>query len=201
MCPGCGAACCTDGDLLMCDGCGRAFLVVPGVRVLPGRVDIPLWSRRRGIIGHAQIDRDEAAKVISAGPWNADKHGYAVKNRGGGGQRPEDREPSLKMHRLVLGLGPDDPDVDHKNGKPADNQKRNLRVASRGDNGANLALVNNCGRSRYRGVSWHAKTGKWRVRLRLQGTSVSLGLYPTEEEAAAAVRDYLAEHVPFFTGR
>jgi hypothetical protein len=41
--------------------------------------------------------------------------------------------------------------------------------------------------SRRAGVDWHAKSGKWRARALVAGKRVSLGVYPSEGEAASAV--------------
>ncbi len=44
------------------------------------------------------------------------------------------------------------------------------------------------GTSAHRGVSLHKKTGKWQARVGHNGQEYYRGLYPTEEEAAAAAR-------------
>lgn len=41
--------------------------------------------------------------------------------------------------------------------------------------------------SRQAGVDWHARGGKWRARVRINGQDRHLGLFATEEEAAAAI--------------
>jgi hypothetical protein len=41
--------------------------------------------------------------------------------------------------------------------------------------------------SSHRGVYWHAKSARWRARVLVAGKRVSLGAYPSEDEAASAV--------------
>jgi hypothetical protein len=41
--------------------------------------------------------------------------------------------------------------------------------------------------SRFAGVYWHGASGKWRARVLVAGKRVSLGAYPSEDEAAVAV--------------
>ena len=41
--------------------------------------------------------------------------------------------------------------------------------------------------SRFKGVYWHAKSSRWRARVLVAGKRVSLGAFPSEDEAATAV--------------
>jgi hypothetical protein len=57
------------------------------------------------------------------------------------------------------------------------------------------------GRSGFRGVGWHAQSGKWRATCTVpnpsrkgRGVCYSLGLYATPEEAAAAYDEFAAKH-------
>jgi hypothetical protein len=43
------------------------------------------------------------------------------------------------------------------------------------------------GSSRFKGVSWHAKSGKWRARVRAGDKRLSLGAFASEDEAAGAI--------------
>jgi hypothetical protein len=64
----------------------------------------------------------------------------------------------LSMHRHILGLGPEDPDVDHRNGDRSDNRRSNLRIATTSQNAANKGVVAHRSSSGYRGV--HASRGR-----------------------------------------
>lgn len=83
------------------------------------------------------------------------------------------------MHRLIV---PDYlPHIDHKNGDGLDNQKDNLRAATRSQNTAN-SRTRSDSVSGIRGVG---KSGrKWRALITCGGTSYHLGNFETQEEAA-----------------
>jgi HNH endonuclease/AP2 domain len=90
------------------------------------------------------------------------------------------------MHRLILGLSPGDPEhVDHHDGDKLNNRRANLRIASVSQN-----LVNTRKRletsSRFKGVSWHPQTQKWRAYVGVGGKLKHLGLFPTQWQAALA---------------
>jgi hypothetical protein len=67
-------------------------------------------------------------------------------------------------------------EVDHKNRVSDDNRWENLRAATRSEN---------CQNKKARGVSYHAKTGKWQASIKLHGKRHYLGLYETAEGARA----------------
>ena len=50
------------------------------------------------------------------------------------------------------------------------------------------------GTSRYRGVSWYKRDGKWQAQLRVDGKEQHLGYFEDEEAAARAWDDALREH-------
>jgi hypothetical protein len=39
---------------------------------------------------------------------------------------------------------------------------------------------------KFRGVSWHKKSGRWRATIKLQGQKLQVGAFKDEEEAARA---------------
>lgn len=92
------------------------------------------------------------------------------------------------MHTVIMGT----PLVDHRNRDGLDNRKDcNLREATKAQNLMNQGPRG--GASQYKGVAYHAKTGKWRARIKQQ----ALGLHATEEAAAraydAAAREQFGE--------
>lgn len=87
------------------------------------------------------------------------------------------------LHRFIVNA-PDDIDVDHHNGNGLDNQKRNLRLATASQNGANRKP--NRGR-RFKGVHYHQVARRWRAVLKCQGgVGTYLGQFHTPEDAARA---------------
>lgn len=143
----------------------------------------------------ALIDDADAMLVAQfrwhpAVPHRGQARRYAVARVG-----PERR--TLYMHRLILGLEPDDPrEVDHINRNGLDNRRANLRVVTRPENRQNLGPRRGSS-SRFRGVTWQRDKGKWRARVRWQGRSYSLGYFADERAAAEAVSRWRAENMPF----
>ena len=71
--------------------------------------------------------------------------------------------------------------VDHRNGVGADNRRYNLRKCTQQQNLWN-GRAHRDGSSKYRGVSWFKRQGRWRVQI--QGKCI--GYYDDEVEAARA---------------
>ena len=96
-------------------------------------------------------------------------------------------EPTVRMHRLILGLTDPAIHVDHKNGDGLDNRKSNLRVATNQLNSENRrARVHS---SIYKGVGLHKGSGKWQARITISGKLKHLGRFDNEIEAALAYDD------------
>lgn len=90
-----------------------------------------------------------------------------------------------QLHVLVNGT-PLGMDTDHINGRSLDNRRENLRTATRSQNTANGRKTSKSTSSRYRGVSWKAAHGGWHASIRVRGRTRHLGVFATEDEAAAA---------------
>lgn len=78
--------------------------------------------------------------------------------------------------------------VDHENRDKLDNRRLNLRHITSAHNRTNSSQVN--GSSKYRGVSFHKRTGKWRVDMLLNGKATTVGSYNSELEAAEKYNFY-----------
>lgn len=94
----------------------------------------------------------------------------------------------LWMHRVILGIT--DPKIfgDHKNHDKLDNQRNNLRPATKAQNG-----FNKIGRVRafcaYKGVHLRTDISRkkpWLARIAMDGKDRYLGVYATPKEAAIA---------------
>lgn len=146
---------------------------------------IPLRNRQGGIVAHTLID-DADYERLKQWTWRLSGGGYAWRSR-----------PPVYMHRLLLGLRTGDgKQGDHKDRNPLNNRRRNLRVATPGQNNQNTN--GRSGRiSRYRGVTWHKARRKWMAQARLDGTNHYLGYFDDEDDAGAAAADWRAEHHPF----
>jgi hypothetical protein len=80
------------------------------------------------------------------------------------------------MHRLLLGLVDGFAQVDHRNGNGLDNRRGNLRIATASQNQWNQK-VRGRGTSKYKGVAWEKRGGKWVVKIAYLGRRIHLGSF------------------------
>jgi hypothetical protein len=83
------------------------------------------------------------------------------------------------MHRIILGISDSKIEVDHRDNYGLNNQKYNLRIATRSQNGGNSrkTLVNKSG---LKGVYWHSAAKGWATQV----NRVYLGSFSDPLEAA-----------------
>jgi hypothetical protein len=135
---------------------------------------IPLSQGRIALID------DEDVAIVSQYRWHAIRQetlraaprwyaGANIRNR------------TVLLHQIVSGA----PGVDHIDGDGLNNQKHNLRAASKSQNAAN-AQKRSGTTSRYKGVSKDKRRGDWKAEISCGGTRHWLGYYMREEEAAMA---------------
>lgn len=99
-----------------------------------------------------------------------------------------DEAKIVYFHRQLLGLKrTDDILVDHHDRDGLNNQRSNLRKSTCSQNQANSVKYARSGASSHlKGVSYHAKTGKWRARIKINRVGKTLGYFDSPQEAAAA---------------
>ena len=94
----------------------------------------------------------------------------------------------MPMHRYLL-HPPKEKTIDHRNLNGLDNRRQNLRVCSITENVRNSRKQKSVVRnftSKFKGLSWKAKLGKWLVAITVKGKSIYQGLYKSEIDAAIA---------------
>lgn len=100
-----------------------------------------------------------------------------AKMRGGDGR-------VVLLHSFLL---PRTSDVrDHANGNGLDNRSVNLRSATWAENAQNGSHHRVTGSSRFRGVSWLKRRGRWRVQIKFRKVTVAVGYFDDEMDAALA---------------
>jgi hypothetical protein len=92
-------------------------------------------------------------------------------------------------------------EIDHRNGVRSDNRIVNLRETTHALNSQNKK-VSPTSTSKAVGVSWYAKTGKWRAAIKVDGKSQHIGYFDTEQQAIDAYQERKAEiHRGMMKGR
>lgn len=89
------------------------------------------------------------------------------------------------MHRFILGITDSKTKVDHKDLNGLNNQKKNIRVATHGQNIANMPSKKGSV-SKYKGVSWCKDIKQWRAQIMKEGKYFGLGCFKNEIDAALA---------------
>ena len=86
----------------------------------------------------------------------------------------------LLMHKAITGYAI----TDHRDGDGLNNRRLNLREASRAANSRNSRMQKN-NLSGFKGVS-PTKSDKWRARIAVDGSQISLGVFDSPEAAHRA---------------
>lgn len=151
-------------------------------------IKIPL-SNKGGLALFAVIS-DEDLPIVSGSRWS-----YSKSNRGGEYAHcyrfVDGKWRTVYMHRLLLDA-PKGLEVDHKDGDGLNNQRHNLRLATRSQNEQNKQGVRSDSTTGYRGVSESRAANAARpfqAYLYLMKKKKSLGWFATAEEANEAAKD------------
>ena len=96
------------------------------------------------------------------------------------------------MHRVILSrmLGRPlnrDEFVDHRDSNPLNNTRENLRLATNSQNQMNRCKVSNT-TSHLKGVSWHKGNKSWDAQIKVDGKSIHIGSFSTQEDAHEAYK-------------
>lgn len=127
---------------------------------------------------------DEDYERVSAFKWQArkgkrDSTWYARKSG------------SVLMHRFILGLLPQGPKVDHKDGNGLNNTRQNLRIASVLENNRSRGMARN-NTSGFKGV--RCLGGRWYAYISINGKAKHFGGFASAEEAARGYDCLAVEH-------
>jgi hypothetical protein len=131
--------------------------------------------------GEVALVDDDDYPLAAPYKWHRATHGYAAR------WEPDavegwSRKRQVDMHHHIMGTIPGQVIWDHVNGNKADSRRCNLRRVTYSQNMINRRR---CGRtSRYRGVDWCSRLGKWRARIRTDRRLVHLGYLDSEVDAA-----------------
>lgn len=113
--------------------------------------------------------------IVRAHRWRAEKSGYARARIDG---------KVVRLH-VFLARPPRGLEVDHRNRDKRDCRRRNLRIATKSQNGANSKMRSH-NTSGYRGVYFCSQTGRWRAEIRADGRGIKIGRFDKKIKAARA---------------
>jgi len=102
------------------------------------------------------------------------------------------RQRNVRMHREIMGE-PKGKIIDHINHNGLDNRKANLRFVTRQQNSWNKRKQRGGCSSKYKGVTWSKRSGKWQTRITYNGKSILIGYFDDEQAAAEAYDGKAAE--------
>jgi HNH endonuclease len=134
------------------------------------------------------LDQEDVDRVMERNWYPASKGGYIQSTQNG---------EVVALHRFVFKAQKGDL-VDHRNGHPWDNRKRNLRKATTSQNARNTR-PHRTSSSQFKGVSVvQRKSGpRYRTLIQIDGRQRQLGIFKSETTAAraydAAARKHFGE--------
>ena len=137
--------------------------------------------------GQVALVDDSDYESLNAFKWYAMKNGnvfYAVRNITVNG-----KQIKILMHCDILG----GKGIDHIDHNGTNNQRYNLRFATQSENNMNQRKRANTS-SKFKGVTWDKKTGKWVAHIKINGKLKYLGLFKNEIDGAKAYNAKAIEH-------
>ena len=142
---------------------------------------------------------DEDFELFGHKKWaisNCGNISYAVRQDFVNGKRV-----MVSMHRVIMGVNDSKILVDHKDGNGLNNQRSNLRIATKSQNGANTRSTKGS-TSKYLGVSIDRskKSKPWLAQIMVDRKNKYLGCHETEELAAEVYNEAAIKYYGEFAG-
>ncbi len=102
------------------------------------------------------------------------------------------KQTTLRMHRLLIDA-PNGLEVDHEDGNGLNNQKSNIRLATRSQNRMNRPKQSR-NTSGFKGVSWDKTHKVWMAYITLNSVQKNLGYFKSKQEAYQVRREASIEY-------
>lgn len=134
---------------------------------------------------------DEDFECLSSFKWHYHS-GYAKRGKFISRIDGKQKIKIFYMHREIIKT-PDDMITDHIDGDGLNNQRHNLRIASRAQNAMNSKTIKKSF-SNVKGVSWHKGAGKWQSKIVVNGQTKYLGHFADIDSATQAYNAAAIEH-------
>lgn len=98
------------------------------------------------------------------------------------------KQKTIKMHSEVMGITDNTP-VDHIFHDGKDNTENHLRICTISQNNKNQKVNSSRGTSKYKGVHFDKRTGKWVAQINSKGKRIYIGSFETQKLAAIAYNE------------
>lgn len=155
-------------------------------------IEIPLKNG-----GFSLIDKEDHKKVVyldedypyqkrTTREWFIKKDTECIRYAVANIRIAKNKWTRIRMHRLILGITDPRIMIDHVNGNGLDNRKSNLRICSQAQNIANSRKIDKKSTSRFKGVCWCKRLGKWEVTISKNYKQTYVGIFDSEIKAAKA---------------
>lgn len=153
--------------------------------MLTAQIELQLFGHPARTIpltqGKFALVDEEDYEELSKYKWYHNK-GYAQRHI----RKLDGTRSTIQMHLQLMGKW-----ADHRNRNGLDNQKMNLRAATRGENNRNVSRRKD-NTSGFKGV--YRDRHKWRAEINVNGEKIHLGMFATLEDAHAAYVKAAVKH-------
>lgn len=146
--------------------------------------EIPLRDKNGNVTALTLVD-DEDYETLNRWRWYLQKNGYVV--RKAYDNTKKSKLKTVYMHRQIMNADMGE-ELDHIDCNKLNNQKTNLRLATRKTNAFNRGKKAD-NKSGYKGVYLEKRTGKYYAQIKYEDKITHLGTYETKESAAAAYNE------------
>jgi hypothetical protein len=142
---------------------------------------------------HARVD-DEDFELLNEERWQLQPNGAIARGISLGGRGTS---RTIYLHRVIMNA-PSGMCVDHRNHDKLNNQKNNLRIATKRQNAHNSLKQKPETSSRFKGVylpsDFASRKKPWRAYINLPYGMIILGSFETETEAAQSYNRAAKKH-------
>lgn len=149
-------------------------------------IEFDVYNRKSEVVNHFWIDREDLAKVRYY-KWRVDTNCHVITGN------CTSTRPRKELSHIVMNC-PDGMVVDHKDGNPLNNRKKNLRICTQQENLCNKHFMSNSNSGEI-GIIWDKSRKRWAPEIRKDGKRYHLSRYKTIEEARYA--RYIGELILF----
>lgn len=134
---------------------------------------------------------DDCDAHLSKWKWHLDPHGsgYAFRSM----DKLDGKRRSVYLHHAIMGFPLHGKQIDHIDGHGLNNLRFNLRIVTKRQNLSNTKVHRGEKQksSKFLGVYWHKKAGKWLAQIVFDKKHKYLGIFDKEEYAAQAYLEAL----------